>query len=213
MLQFDSRTSEQAEDGSPLIVLLHGRGADESDLLSLAPHLPPAVVVAPRAPFAAAPWGYGPGWAWYRYLGDDRPDPESFAASLAELDTLITELPNRLAVRTGPLVLGGFSQGGTLSLAHSLTRPGAAAAVLNFSGFLADHPAVRLTPGSAGHTPVFWGHGTHDPAIPFGLAVRGRDRLRAAGATLEARDYAIGHWIDPQELHDAVDWLATVLGG
>ena len=53
-------------------------------------------------------------------------------------------------------------------------------------------------------TPLFWGHGLGDPAIPFALAEKGRNRLRRAGAELDARDYRIGHWIADDEVRDAV---------
>ena len=211
-LEFDAHASDGAGDGAPLVVLLHGRGASKEDLRVLRPHLPAGVVaVFPQAPFQAAPWGYGPGWAWYRYLGEDRPEPESFAASLNALEAWLAALPQALPVKPGPIALGGFSQGGTLSVAYALTHPGSIAAVLNFSGFLASHPRVRVAPDTVAGTRFFWGHGTRDRNIPFELAERGRGLLRGAGAALEARDYPIGHWIDPVELQDAMRWLETVL--
>jgi phospholipase/carboxylesterase len=211
MLEFDQRIPDAVEDGALLVVLLHGRGSDKHDLMGLAPHLPAdAVVVAPRAPFPGMPWGYGAGWAWYRFLGRNRPEPESFSESLRRLGEFLEALPERLPVRPGPLVLGGFSQGGTLGLAYALSRPGTVPAVLNFSGFLADHPEVRATPETVAGTRIFWGHGTQDPNIPFALAVEGRAALQAAGAALEAHDYPIGHWIEPQELRAAVRWMEGV---
>ncbi|HLU25970.1 MAG TPA: alpha/beta hydrolase-fold protein [Longimicrobiales bacterium] len=207
-LEYILHVPEGARDGAPLIVLLHGRGANEADLQPLASKLPAgAIATFPRAPFPAAPWGYGPGWAWYRFLGRDRPEPESFSASLDALEAFLDSLPGKLPVRPGPLVLGGFSQGGTLSMAFALTRPGRVPLVLNFSGFLANHPAVAATPDTVRGTRFFWGHGTRDPNIPFELAVEGRERLHSAGADLEARDYPIGHWIDPLELRHAVEWV------
>ncbi|CAN5847439.1 MAG: alpha/beta fold hydrolase [Gemmatimonadetes bacterium] len=208
MLEFDRHMPEKVQEGAPLIVLLHGRGSDKDDLMGLQPYLPQdAILVAPRAPFPAAPWGYGPGWAWYRFLGEDRPDPESFEQSQRQLGNFLRELPGQLPATSGPLVLGGFSQGGTMSLAFALRHPGEVGRVLNFSGFLANHPSVRVTAETVRGTRIFWGHGTNDPNIPFELAREGRGRLQAAGAELEARDYPIGHWIDPSELRDAVDWL------
>lgn len=214
MLDHDLHVPSDARDGAPLIVLLHGRGSDEDDLMGLAPHLPAgAIVAAPRAPFPGAPWGYGPGWAWYRFLGRNRPEPESFAESQRELGTFLDALPQELPVKPGPLVLGGFSQGGTMSLAYALGQPGRVPMVLNFSGFLADHPDVSATPESVAGTRIFWGHGTQDPNIPFALAEEGRATLRSAGAELEARDYGIGHWIDPRELQDANAWIQHGLAG
>ncbi len=208
MLDFHRVVPGKVQEGAPLIVLLHGRGSDKDDLMGLQPYLPQeAILVAPRAPFPSAPWGYGPGWAWYRFLGEDRPEPESFEQSQRQLGSFLRELPGEIPVTGGPLVLGGFSQGGTMSLAFALRHPGEVDRVLNFSGFLANHPSVRVTAETVRGTRIFWGHGTQDPNIPFELAQEGRARLQAAGADLEARDYAIGHWIDPSELRDAVEWL------
>lgn len=208
LVEHELHVPQGARDGLTVLVLLHGRGAERRDLFSLRRHLPAAwAVVAPDAPFAAAPWGYGPGRAWYRYLGRNRPDAASFSTSLAALDVLLDALPELTGVVPGAVALGGFSQGGTVALGHALSRHGRVAHVVNFSGFLADHPEVRATPETVAGTRIFWGHGTADPAIPFELAVEGRARLAAAGAMLEARDYAIGHWIDPAELEDMVNWL------
>lgn len=208
MLHYEIARRERLADGVRLIVLLHGRGSNETDLLGLAPGLPEdSVVVAPRAPFEAGPWGYGPGWAWYRYLGEDRPEPESFAEGQRELDSFLTELPGALGATPGRIVLGGFSQGGTMSLGYALRNAGAVRDILNFSGFLPSHPEVRVTPETVEGRRFFWGHGRQDPSIPFELAMRGRTALRDARAKLEERDYAIGHWIAPEELADAVGWI------
>ena len=144
MLEYEARVPAHAPADALLILLLHGRGANRHDLFSLAPQLPPAaIVVAPEAPFAAAPWGYGPGSAWYQFLGGNRPEPTSFSASLRELETLLREL--RVKLSFGKVVMGGFSQGGTLSMAFALAHARTVAGVLNFSGFVADHPRVSVT--------------------------------------------------------------------
>jgi phospholipase/carboxylesterase len=194
--------------GAPVFVLLHGRGADRTDLAGLRSNLPAeAMLVLPEGPFQGAQWGYGGGWAWYQFMGRNRPEPNSFEESLDALDALLGALPGLLPVRPGPIVLGGFSQGGTVSLAYALAHPGKAPLVLNFSGFLADHSSVRVAPETVAFAQIFWGHGKEDPNIPFALAVEGRAMLDAAGARLTARDYTIGHWIDPVELTDAMDWV------
>jgi len=198
-------------DGAPVAVLLHGRGSNRGDLQGLRPGLPEGtMVVTPEAPHPGGPWGYGPGWAWYRYVAEDRVVEDTLVESLAALDGFLAGVEELLPVRPGPLFLGGFSQGGTTSLAYALTRPGRVAGVLNFSGFLVDTPAVPVTPESAGSAPVFWGHGTGDPAIPFALGQRGRSALDAVGADLTTGDYEIGHWIDPVELGDAKSWMEGV---
>jgi len=197
-----------AEDGTPVAVLLHGRGSNKGDMQGLRPMLPHDwALVTPEAPFSASTWGYGPGSAWYRYVEEDRVVPETLEESFAKLDAFLSELPQVLTFRPGRLILGGFSQGGTVSLAYALSRPGSVAAVLNFSGFLVDSARLDETGGSPPKTPIFWGHGSGDPAIPISLAERGRNRLRRAGANLVARDYPIGHWIAADEVEEAVSFL------
>jgi len=194
-----------AADGSTVAVLLHGRGSHKGDLQGLQPMLPASwTVVTPEAPFPSAPWGYGDGSAWYRYVEDDRVVPETLDQSLAKLDDFLGELTRVVGFQPGSIVLGGFSQGGTTSLAYALSRPGAVAVALNFSGFLVEDAALDESGSAPPETPIFWGHGVADPAIPITLADKGRARLRNAGAKLVAEDYRIGHWIVAEEVEAAV---------
>lgn len=207
MLQYEVSLGPDSVDGSPVAVLLHGRGSHRGDLQALRDHLPAdMVLVTPQAPHPGHPWGYGPGWAWYRYLQDDRIEDPTLEGSLNMLDGFIAQLGHALPVSPGRCFLGGFSQGGTTSLAFALTRPGQVDGVLNFSGFLVDSEILDPA-GVKEPPPIFWGHGRRDPNIPFELAVRGRDRLQAAGIRVNEHDYDIGHWIGPDEIADAVEWL------
>jgi phospholipase/carboxylesterase len=191
-----------------VLILMHGRGASRKDLAALRGRLPRAWhVIVPDAPHPAEQWGYGPGYAWYRFLGDDRPDSISLSESLSELDSLIASLPSVVGGVPTHLVLGGFSQGGTMGNAYALSRPGSIQGVLNFSGFVPS--TLPLSGDVIRGVRFFWGHGLQDNNIPFALAEKGRAALRAARADLEARDYGIGHWIDPDELRDASAWLST----
>jgi phospholipase/carboxylesterase len=204
---------DKGTDTGPVLVLLHGRGSDERDLLPIGRMLhPDATTVSVRAPFPAAPWGYGPGYAWYRFLGGTTPEPESFGGGQDALVAFIDSLPALLG-RTGfPIVLGGFSQGGTSSLAFMMRNPGRVRGVLVFSGFLADHPSVEVTPVRVRDTPIFWGHGTADTAVPFAVAQAGWAELEAAGARIETHTYrGMAHSINEAELRDAASWLNALL--
>lgn len=214
MLDCLVRKGSRAGDGSPVLVLLHGRGSDMRDLQGLSQVVPEhGVLVTPQAPHPGAPWGYGPGWAWYRYLGQDRVEEESLFASLEALDGFLQSLDGTLGLRPGPLVIGGFSQGGSASLAHAVTRPGSVAGVVVLSGFLVNEEVLGTGPGLLGNTPVFWAHGTQDPAVPFQLALEGRSRLVGAGVRLTPRDYPMGHWVMPQEVSDLRSWLEDSVPG
>lgn len=196
----------EAADGSTVAVLLHGRGSNRRDLQGLRPLLPAEwTLVTPEAPFPASTWGYGPGSAWYRYVSDDRVVEETLDGSMDKLAAFLDEVPGIVGFEPGPLILGGFSQGGTTSLAYALSRPHSLAAVLVFSGFLVAHAPVDESGRTPPELPIFWGHGLADPAIPIALAEKGRARLRHAGARLVARDYRIGHWIAEEEVEKAVE--------
>jgi phospholipase/carboxylesterase len=199
----------EGDADAPVIVLLHGRGSDERDLFALGRELHPrATVVSVRAPFPAAPWGYGPGWAWYRFMGGTTPEPESFERGQVALAGFLDGLPARLGrpIPAPSLILGGFSQGGTSALAFALRHPGRVGAVLVFSGFLASHPSVAVPQGLS--TPIWWGHGTADGAIPYANGEAGWQALLAAGAALTTASYpGMGHTISAEELSDAATWV------
>lgn len=202
MLHYQVKRPADLQDNVPWLVLLHGRGADEQDLLALAEFFPDHLVVAPRAPFAAQQWNYGPGYAWYRYLGGTTPDPEHFEHSQNELQALITVLPELLDFKSGPLFLGGFSQGGTMSMGYALRNPGTVTTVLNLSGFLPDHPSVQVTAQTVDDTYFYWAHGLYDMAIPHQVAQQGRSQLQAANAYLAAVDLPIDHSVSYSSITD-----------
>ena len=204
---------DKGTETGPVIVLLHGRGSDEHDLLPIGRMLhADATTVSVRAPFDAAPWGYGPGYAWYRFLGGTTPESDSFVRGQDALVAFLDGLPARLGRAGFPVILGGFSQGGTSSLAFAMRNPGRVRGVLVFSGFLADHPSVALAPERVRDLPIFWGHGTADPAVPFFVAEAGWRDLRAAGATVETHAYqGMPHSINEEELRDASHWIGALL--
>lgn len=201
----------EGDHDAPALVLMHGRGSDERDLFPLGRMLhPTATIVSIRAPFPAAPWGYGPGYAWYRFLGGTTPEAESFEWGQQSLAALLATLPERFGGLPGGIFLGGFSQGGTTALAHALRSPGSLRGVLVCSGFLADHPSVVVAPATVGTTPIIWCHGTADTSIPHDHAASGWRALRAAGAELTSHSYeGMGHTIGSAEVADLKEWLAA----
>ena len=210
MLLYDIGHPTRVEDGAAVAVFLHGRGSHRGDLQALRPLIPESwALVTPQAPHPGHTWGYGPGWAWYRYVEADTLVEETLTESLLALDAFLEELPAVVGFSPGKIVLGGFSQGGTTSVAYALTRPGTVAAAINLSGFLTESIDIPSSALSSSSTPIFWGHGTRDPNIPFSLAVKGRERLAGEGVPLVSADYDIGHWIVPEEVAAAVDFVES----
>ncbi len=107
-------------DAEGLLVLHHGRGSDEQDLLGLADVLDPERrlhVVSPRAPLTIPGW---PGHHWYVVPRVGYPDPETFWAAYRELSALHDELWERTGLGPERTVLGGFSMGSVMSYALGL---------------------------------------------------------------------------------------------
>jgi len=197
-------------DAAGLLVLHHGRGADEHDLLSLGDVLDPQRrlhVVTPRAPLQLDGW---PGHHWYVVPRVGYPDAETFHAAYRALAEFHDELWERTGLAPAQTVFGGFSMGSVMSYALGLgpDRP-APAGILAFSGFI---PTVDgWQPDVAGRmdVPVFIAHGRRDPIMEVGLAQRARELLEAGGLEVEYHESDAGHHIDPAHVPAAADWVAA----
>lgn len=193
------------------LVLLHGRGTDERDLLPLADALDPErrlVAVTPRGPLTLPGQ---PGAHWYVVRRVGFPDEATFAPTYARLAAWLDALPDALGVPWSRTVLGGFSQGAAMSFALGLgpKRP-APAGILALSGFLPSVPGHEpVLSGREGY-PIALGHGAADPVIPASFAHAARERLLAAGVDLLYRESpGMGHTIDPGFVPALRDWLAS----
>ncbi len=206
---------EREADGDPagLVVLHHGRGADENDLLALADVLDPARrlhFVTPRAPLTLPGW---PGYHWYVVPRVGYPDPQTFQASFRSLAELHDELWSRTGLSPAQTVLGGFSMGSVMSYSLGLSgeRP-APAGILAFSGFIPVVEGWSPSLEDRRSTRVFIAHGRNDPIMEVGFARRARELLEAGGLEVEYHESDAAHNIDPAHVPAAVDWLAVTLG-
>ena len=205
---------ERAADGVPegLLVLHHGRGADERDLLPLADVLDPERrlhAVTPRAPLELPGWQ---GYHWYVVPRVGYPDPETFQAAYAQLAAFHDELWERSGISPGRTILGGFSMGSVMSYALGLgeDRP-APAGILAFSGFVPIVEGWEPDLSRAGRTRAFVAHGRSDPIMEIGFARRARDLLEQGGFDVEYHESDAAHEIDPSHLLPAAEWLRAVL--
>jgi phospholipase/carboxylesterase len=210
---------ERAPAGEPdgLLILHHGRGADEHDLLALADVLDPRRrlhVVTPRAPLTmgSSPPAPSPGHHWYLVSRVGYPDPDSFRAAYQQLAALHDELWERTGISPARTVLGGFSMGTVMSYALGLgpDRP-PPGGILAFSGFLATVEGWRADLDSRAGLRVFIAHGRRDQVIDVGFARRARELLEAAGLNVSYHESEAGHHIDPRELPGAQAWVQETL--
>lgn len=204
---------ERPASGSPngLLVLHHGRGTSELDLLPLADALDPQRrlhVAAPRGPLQLP--GV-PGYHWYRVPRVGYPDPDSFRTAR----TALAELHDQLFVQTGigpeRTILGGFSMGTVMSYALALDsgRP-APTGILAFSGFIPTVEGWEPSLEDRTSTRVFIAHGRRDAVIEVAFARAARERLQEAGFEVDYRESEAAHNIDSADLARAHDWLARL---
>ena len=205
---------ERATAGEPdgLLVLHHGRGTDERDLLGLADALDPEGrlhVVTPRAPLALPG---SPGYHWYLVSRVGYPDRDTFHATRRALGELHDRLWEQTGIEAGRTVFGGFSMGTVMSYAMALSadRP-PVAGILAFSGFVPVVEDWQPRFDDRRGTRAFVVHGRQDPIMEIDFARRARELLELGGLEVEYHESDVGHQIDPAHLRHAAEWLARAL--
>lgn len=158
-----TRWAPDERAGLPLLVLLHGYGADERDLLGLAPFLPEGIAIASVAAPLMPPWPT-PGRSWYAIDGLDGRDPDAVTtaarAFLRWLDA---------AADAPTVALLGFSQGAAVALQALRLEPARFGAVVALSGYASPGDLPEDEAMRAARPRVFWGRGTNDDVIPAPL--------------------------------------------
>jgi phospholipase/carboxylesterase len=208
-LIYEERSADGEAEG--LLVLHHGRGTDERDLLGLADVLDPGrrlQVVSPRAPLQLPG---SPGYHWYLVPRVGYPDHDTFHTAREALAELHDGLWAETGIEAGRTVFGGFSMGAVMSYAMALStdRP-AVAGILAFSGFIPIVDDWQPSLEDRRDTAAFVAHGRNDPIIEIGFAHRALELLEAAGLEVTYRESDVGHQIDPADLAAATEWLSRV---
>ncbi|MFJ9424644.1 alpha/beta hydrolase [Streptomyces sp. NPDC101249] len=186
----------------PLVVLLHGRGSRESEIIGLADALPADLgYAAVRAPLAE----HG-GFAWFANRGIGRPVPESLRQTMdwfrGWLDSVAP--PGR------PVFLVGFSGGAAFAGGLLLDDPGRYAGTAVLHGTLPFDAGPRTDPDGLAGAPVFVAQGDHDQVIPRELLDRTWTYLTSdSGARTTARRDPVGHTLAPAALAALAEWLDT----
>jgi phospholipase/carboxylesterase len=195
----------QDDPSRPLVVLLHGRGADEQTILGLAGHLPAgASYAAVRAPISE-----GGGYAWFANRGIGRPVAESLAEQMAWFRTWLDDV----APEGRPVVLIGFSGGAAFAGGLVLSDParyGGAAILYGTLPF--EEAGVPVEAGALLGLPVFVAQGDQDHVIPRELLDRTwRHLVQDSGASPYARRDPGGHGLSQETADELAGWLAERL--
>ena len=217
----DTIDIESAAAPDAAVIWLHGLGADGHDFEPVVPQLLPRRERAWRFVFPHAPVrpvslnGGMPMRAWYDIKRLDRRTEEDLAG-FQDTDAKVRELIAReegRGIAANRIVLGGFSQGGAVSLYTGLRCPKRLAGIMALSCYLP--LASRLLPERAAvndATPIFMAHGLEDTVLTVALARESRDHLRCLGYGVEWHEYPMAHTVCGEELAVIREFLVGVLG-
>ena len=205
-----------AQSASPwLLVLMHGVGSNAEDLFGLAPHIPAQFhVISLQAPYAMGQNAF----AWFQFSvlpdGSRTIDQEQEAHSRELVQQTIRAASEQLGVPADRVLLGGFSQGGIMSLSLLLTQPELMQGIVVWHSRLLPEAVVaqKRVEAFAGKS-VWLSHGTQDNVIPLANAHAIRDHLALLPLDLAYSEYPCVHTIHPDELRASMAWLEGLTKG
>lgn len=188
----------------PTLILLHGRGTDENDLLNLSSSFDPRLlVISVRAPYK---FPYG-GYTWFDLDEQNGVNPDQLVTGCDALIHCLDDIQNKYSVDLKRTFLFGFSMGAMMSLAVSLSRPNRFKGVIAHSGLLPQKDKLKYRWNDLDGLSFFIAHGTHDPIVPVEMSRKAHQRLVEAKADVLYHEYPIQHTISEESLSDACGWL------
>ena len=197
-------TAGSQDPAAPLVVLLHGRGSHEGEIIALADHLP----VGPAYAAVRAPIGEGGGYAWFANRGVGRP----IAESLRETMDWFRGWLDNVSPAGRPVVLVGFSGGAAFAGGLLLDDPERYAGGAILYGTLPFDAGVPTTPARLAGVPVVVAQGEQDSVIPRELLDRTWAYLLGeSGAPTVAVRHPGGHGITTDALATVGGWLSERL--
>jgi len=194
-------TAGSTDPGAPLVVLLHGRGSNEQEILSLVPHLP----AGPAYAAVQAPIAEGGGFAWFANRGIGRPVADSLRTTM---DWFRVWLDN-VAPAGRPVLLVGFSGGAAFAGGLVLDSPVRYAGAAILYGTLPFDAGLTTEPGQLANLPIFVAQGDGDHVIPRELLDRTWNfLLDESGAHTVAHREPGGHQLTAHAVRQLGDWIA-----
>ncbi len=188
---------------APLVLLLHGRGSNETDIIALADHLPSG----PAYAAVRAPISEGGGYAWFANRGIGRP----VAASLAETMAWFRAWLDQTASADRPVLLVGFSGGAAFAGGLILNDPSRYTRAAILYGTLPFDAGVPTTAGRLTGLPALVARGDTDTVIPRDLLERTWTYLHgdSDASTTGVCDHG-GHGLSANVVIELSRWLADL---
>jgi phospholipase/carboxylesterase len=204
------------------VIWLHGLGADGRDFSDLPSmlHLPDKFVIRylfPHAPLRPITLNGGMMMrGWYDLAGLDISTKEDLDGVKASANLVTALIRNEVAggIPANQILLGGFSQGGALSLYLGLRYPNQLAGIVGLSTYLPAASRVSVERSEVNqNTRVFMGHGLHDTMVSLQSGDASRRVLEELGYSVTWRTYPMQHSICESEMSDVCEFFVSCLSG
>ena len=195
----------------PMVVLLHGFGANMRDLVGLCTAIGPEgyVYIFPSGPL---PVQIGLGMTGYAWTppGDGSTSEDGERAQ-EMLEGLLDEVIDRYTVEPGQVLMGGFSQGGMMTYRMGLPEPDIFGGLAVLSSRIPDTEGLRVRLPAGRNQAIFISHGTRDTMIPLEDARESKRFLESEGYRPQYAEYEMAHEISQDVMGDLVPWIHRVL--
>ena len=185
------------------LLLLHGTGGNERDLVPLGRELDPnASLLSPRGKVLENGMP-----RFFRRLAEGVFDLEDLKNRTDELADFVVAAAQHYGFAADKVVAAGYSNGANIAASMLLLRPEILSAAILFRAMV---PLIPERQPNLSRVRVWIGAGTDDPIIPTSETKRLAELLRKAGADVTIRHFPAGHELTPDDVEATRDWL-TVL--
>ena len=185
---------------TPTLLLLHGTGGNEDDLIELGQSLDPAAnILSPRGKILENGMP-----RFFRRLAEGVFDEEDLITRTHELATFVKEASKKYGFAENTVTAVGYSNGANIAASLLFLHPGVLRRAVLLRAMVPLTPPA--TPDLTG-TDVFLASGMHDPILPLDNARRLAEMLRQAGAGLAFHELPTGHQLTAGEIEQARRWL------
>jgi predicted esterase len=182
------------------LLLLHGTGGNERDLIPFGRELDPnASLLSPRGKVLENGMP-----RFFRRLAEGVFDLEDLKERTHELADFVIATANHNKIDINQMIAVGYSNGANIAASMLLLRPEVLSAAVLFRAMV---PLIPETQPNLSGARVFIGEGTSDPIVPASEAKQLTELLRGAGADVTIRFFQSGHELTPEDIHAAREWL------
>lgn len=201
------KTPAVQKEKQPAIFLLHGLGSDEKDLVQLVDSFSSQCHIFSLQ----GPIQHRPGYAFYTFEEEGKPERAIFDKVLKGVETFILEAIQEFQLDEKQIYVVGFNQGAAVAASLAMVMGNAIRGTAVLSGYLPEFAALEYSKKTMDQSKIFISHGEYDYDFPFEWAQHAVRFFNDYGTNVTFKSYPVGHGVSEQNLQDLVAFLATDL--